>query len=192
MMLWQTPAIVVAVLTWLLTPPTSFGDAARREALRRELVPKAARSLTNQDVAMVPRRPLPTPPAPDTPTPAATDAAGKDKDAAKAGEKDAGKDAAKDSESHDEPWWHARMSAARDALERDRLMAESLQSRINALTNDASARDDPAQRQQLYDLRARTVVELDHLRDQVTSDQKVIDSIEEDARQQNVPAGWIR
>jgi hypothetical protein len=184
MSMWQTPAIVVVFLTWLLSPPGGFADAARREALRRELLPKASRSLTNEDVAGMPRRALPTAPvtsadpAAGAVTPAAPDAA---KDATK-----------KDVEAHDEGWWHARMTAARDALERDQLLAESLQGRVNSLTNEASARDDPAQRQQLYEQRTRAVSELDHMKDQLLTDQKTIDAIQEEARTQNVPAGWIR
>jgi hypothetical protein len=184
MSLWQTPAIVVAFLTWLLSPPNGFADAARREALRRELLPKASRSLTNQDVAGMPRRPLPTQPVTSVEGPAGS---------AAPAASDAAKDATKkDLEAHDEGWWHARMTAARDALERDTLLAESLQSRVNTLTNEWSARDDPAQRQQLYEQRTRALNELDHMKEQILADQKTIDAIQEEARTQNVPAGWIR
>ena len=180
MSLWQTPAIVVAFLTWLLMPPNGFADAARREALRRELLPKAARTLTNEDVAGMPRRPLPTLPVSSADTPAANPTP-------------AAPDATKrDAEVHDEGWWHARITAAGQALERDQLLAESLQSRVNALTNEWSARDDPAQRQQLFEQRTRTLSELDSMKEQILADQKAIDAIQEEARTQNVPAGWIR
>ena len=33
--LWQAPVVVVALLTWLNATPTSFADAAQREALRK-------------------------------------------------------------------------------------------------------------------------------------------------------------
>ena len=106
MSLWQTPAIVVALLIWLNTPPASLADAARREALRRQLMPKATRVLTNEDVDRVPARPLPTaPPAADVssavPTPAAPDAP-RAPEAAR-----------------DEAWWRDRMVAARETLARD-------------------------------------------------------------------------
>ena len=45
--LWQAPVVVVALLTWLNATPTSFADAAQREALRRQLTPKTTRQLTN-------------------------------------------------------------------------------------------------------------------------------------------------
>ena len=176
---WQTPAIVVVFLTWSLSPPTELADAARREALWRGLLPKAVRSLTNQDVAGMPPRPLPTSPplSADTsganPTPTASEATKKD-------------------DAHDEGWWHARITAARQARERNQLLAESLQSRADALTNEASARDDPAQRQQLYEQRARVLGELGHMKEQVAADQRAIDAIQEGARTQNVPAGWLR
>ncbi len=157
MSLWQTPAIVMAFLTWLLSPPTSFADAARREALRREALPRATRVLTSEDVSRMPRRPSPTPPIASAGTSAATPAPAAP-DATK-----------KDLETHDEVWWHARITAARDAFERDQLLVESLQSRVNALTNEWSARDDPAQRQQLWDQRARALGELEHMKEQIVT-----------------------
>lgn len=179
MSLWQTPAIVVALLIWLNTPPASLADAARREALRRQLMPKATRVLTNEDVDRVPARPLPTaPPAAGVssavPTPA-------EPDAPKAPEA-----------ARDEAWWRDRMVAARETLARDRLLAEALQSRINALTADWSARDDPAQRQQLYEERIRTLAELEKMREKIAADEKAIADIEDEARRENVPPGWIR
>jgi hypothetical protein len=180
MALWQTPAIVVAFLAWLLSPPAGFADAARREAQRRELLPKAARSLTNEDVARMPRRPLPTPAVSPVEIPGASPTP-------------AGPDATKkDLETHDEGWWHTRLTAARDALERDQLLAESLQSRVNALTNEWSARDDPDQRDRLYQQRTRVLDELERMKGRIGDDQKTIDGIQEDARRQNVPPGWVR
>jgi hypothetical protein len=182
MAMWQTPAIVMAFLAWLMSAPVGLADAARREALRRQLTPKATHSLTNQDVANVPPRPLPT-----LPGGAAAAAAGET--AATKGSKAA---ASKDTETHDEAWWHKRMAAARDAVDHDQLLADSLQSRINSLANDASARDDPAQRADLYAQRNRAIAELEKTKQQITDDKKAIDDIQEDARRQGIPPGWIR
>jgi hypothetical protein len=99
---------------------------------------------------------------------------------------------AKPGEAHDEDWWHTRITTARLTLDHDRLLADALQSRINALTNDWSARDDPAQRQQLWDERERTMAEAKSLQDQLVADQKAIDDLQDEARRQDVPAGWIR
>jgi hypothetical protein len=180
MSLWQAPAIVVVFLTWLLSPPTGFADAAAHEAVWRALLPKAARSLTNQDVAGMPSRPSPSPPpssaelSGSNPTPTSPDAA------------------KKAVETHDADWWGTRIAAARAARERDLLVAESLQSRVNALTNEASARDDPAWRRQLYEQRARVLAELDQMKEKIAADQTAIDAIQEDARTLKVPAGWLR
>ena len=191
MVMWQTPAILIAVLLWLQAPPASLADAARREALRRELMPKAVRSLTNRDVDSVPPRPLPVValPVPDVstakPTAAAPDAAAK----GETGKADA---TGKAGETRDEAWWRTRMTTAVQAQDHDRLLAGALQSRINSLTNDWSARDDPAQRQQLWEERERTIAELKNLQEQLAADQKTIEQIEEDARTEGVPAGWLR
>lgn len=178
MSIWDVPAIIVSLLVWLQSPPVSLADAANREAVRRQLTPKSTRSLTNEDVERLPRRPLPTPP--ELSEPAVTPAAPV---APKAPEPE---------EVRDETWWRERMTAARQALERDQLLAESLQSRVNALTAEWSARDDPAQRQQLYEQRIRVLAELDRMKAQLLADTQAIADIEEDARRQNIPPGWIR
>jgi hypothetical protein len=84
------------------------------------------------------------------------------------------------------------MARARAALARDQLLAEALQSRVNALTADWSARDDPAQRQQLYDERIRVLEALDRMRERVASGREAIAGIEEEARLESVPPGWLR
>jgi hypothetical protein len=179
--LWQTPAIVLAVLSWLSAPPQSLADAARREALRRQMMPKASASLTNAGLptelppAAVTQPEVPAPPAgapPATP-PAAPPA----------------EPAAPPRE---EKWWRARMDAALTTLERNRLLAESVQSRINSLQADVVNIDDPAQqalkRQQL----GQSVNELERLRAQIAADEKAIQDIRTDARKNNIPPGWIR
>ena len=184
---WQTVIVVVGVLTWWLSPPSSLGDMSRREALRRQMTPRAARTLTNQDVSALPPRAVPAPPsdipaaasAASAPAAAAKSAASPDRPAESTGP-------------HDEAWWHATIAAARAALERDQVLAEGMQSRINALTNDVASRDDPAQRAVLMDQRVRAVAELDRLKTALDADRKAIDDIADDARKQGVPPGWIR
>ncbi len=69
---------------------------------------------------------------------------------------------------------------------------ESVQSRINALTNDFYARDDPFQRAKIGDERQKTLAELERMkREQETLDKQVAD-LEEEARRANVPPGWLR
>ena len=45
--LWQSPAIVVAFITWLAAPSGSLGEAAQRETIRRMLTRPSAATLTN-------------------------------------------------------------------------------------------------------------------------------------------------
>lgn len=172
--LWQTPAIVAALLAWLATPPASIGDAARREALRRQATPASTASFTNIG------QPEPVPPPsvvapPETvvaepPTPTATTT----------------------EERHDEKWWRARITAARTALERSQILADAMQSRINALQTDVVNRDDPFQQAQLRRQLGQALGELERLKDQIEADKKTITDIQEDARRKDIPPGWIR
>ena len=84
------------------------------------------------------------------------------------------------------------MSAARAALERSRIFAEALQSRINALSTDFVNRDDPAQRAQLELERQRSVAELERVKREMGEQTKAIAAIEEEARKAGVPPGWLR
>lgn len=182
---WQSVVVVLGVLVWWISPPSGLGDLARRETLRRQIVPGSARLLTNQDIASLPPRASPTvPPSGTTSAAAAADPVGGVKPTASPEETATG--------THDEPWWRARITAARAALDRDQLLADAMQSRINALTNDASARDDPAQRAVLVEQRLRAIAELDNLKKVIEADRRTIDGIGEEARKQNVPPGWIR
>jgi cell division septation protein DedD len=183
---WQTAAMVLAVLSWWLSPPSSLGDLARREALRRQMTPKATRTLTNQDVSALPPRALPSAPASGEP------AAGESAAAAKPSASPDRPEERASAGPHDEAWWRAKIAAARAALERDQLLADAMQSRINALTNDVTSRDDPAQRAVLIEQRLRAVAELDRLKKALAADRKAIDDLGEDARTQGVPPGWIR
>ena len=171
--MWQLPAVVLSLLTWLNAPSTSLADMSRREAVRRQLTAKPGRVYT---VVGVPDETPPevTPPVAGekVPAPAAT--------------------AAKPEPAHDEAWWRDRMAAARDARERDQVLSDAVQSRINALTNDFINRDDPAQKQQIASQRLRALEELDRLKKQIDADDKAIAAIIEDARQKNIPPGWIR
>ena len=159
-------------------PAASLGEVARREAARRATLPASVRALTNADIG-----PAPVRPAPPAVVPSVVDAA------AAAGAAATTSDPA---EKKDEAWWRARISQARVALERDRVLVTALESRVAALTTDVTNRDDPAQRAVLMNERVRVLAELDRMRDQVAADVKAIAAIEDDARKSGVPAGWIR
>jgi hypothetical protein len=67
-----------------------------------------------------------------------------------------------------------------------------LQSRINALTTDFSARSDPAQRAQIGNDRQKALTELDRVKKEIAANTKAIADIQEEARKAGVPAGWVR
>ena len=45
--LWSTPTIVLWLLTWLAAPPSSLGEAALKESIRRQATTKSTATLTN-------------------------------------------------------------------------------------------------------------------------------------------------
>jgi predicted secreted protein len=165
----------------------SLADVAQKEASRRKAAgasPKAVpkKVYTNDDL-----KPAPAPSPGSMTPPAAPDAKDAAKDAA------AQKDAAKKPEDEKgEEYWRARMSQAREALRRDEMFRDALQTRINSLTNDFSARDDPYQRAQLADDRQKAVAEMARVTQEIGELKKQIADIEEEARQSGVPPGWLR
>jgi hypothetical protein len=92
----------------------------------------------------------------------------------------------------DEKFWRKRISDARAELARQELFAEALQSRINALTTDFVARDDPAQRGVLAGDRQKTAAEMGRVRAEIQRLTTTIAEIEEEARRAGVPPGWLR
>lgn len=170
---WQSPVVILAVLAWLAGPPRTIGEAAQREALRRQLTPKAKALLTNlgqpQEIPLgaqvVTAPPTEPPPAGAPPT------APPEKD---------------------EKWWRSRVSTANETLTRDRTMAQNIQSRINVLQRDVVNVDDPVRQAQLRQELQLTTQELDRTNKLIDEDRKAIQAIQDDARRLNVPAGWIR
>lgn len=159
----------------------SLADVAKKEEDRRKTVKDGAKTYTNKDL-----KPVPQPQAPPaTASPAAADA--KEPAADKADDKGDAK-----GETKDRAYWFGRMQGLREQLERDRTFAEALQSRINALTADFAARDDPAQRSQIGVAREKAVAELERLKLAIDEGTKAIAALEEEARRAGVPPGWLR
>ena len=67
-----------------------------------------------------------------------------------------------------------------------------MQNRISSLTADFTSRDDPAQRAKIGEDRRKALDQLDRMQKQIAADQKAIEQVQEDARRQGVPAGWVR
>jgi hypothetical protein len=181
----------------------SLGELARREEARRKAIKAAAKVYTNDNVrsepaprgttpaagapaAAAPGTPA-TPPTPSGVDPAAAGAAGADKANATPGAQTPAADA-----KPDEKAWRARVQAARDALARAQTFAEALQSRINALSADFAARDDPAQRATVSTDRQKALAELDRVKGEIEQHTKAIAAIQDEARKAGVPPGWVR
>ena len=162
----------------------SLADVARTEEARRKAVDQTskepAKLYTNKDLDSVP--------APAEPAPAAEAVKPAEPDKAK-GEKDKPKDA---EPPKDQKYWGDRAAALRTQLDRDGMFADALQSRINGLTTDFSARDDPAQRAVIERDRQKAIAELDRVKKQIDTDKKAIADLDEEARRGGVPPGWLR
>jgi hypothetical protein len=95
-------------------------------------------------------------------------------------------------EQKDEAYWKNLITTARAKLERDQSYFEALQTRINSLSNDFYARDDPAQRDVIWKQRTKALEDLEQLKKDIADDNKAIAKIQEDARREGVPPGWLR
>lgn len=164
----------------------SLADLAKKEEARRKAVKTPSKVYTDADLKGVAPA---TPPvaSPATPAPAAPAADAKEGQSAEAQAKAAAEDEAKD-----EAFWRNRITEARTRLARTKLLADAMQTRINSLTNDWVARDDPAQRAVLANQRVEALGELQRLQEEIVAQTKAIADIEEEARQAGVPPGWIR
>jgi hypothetical protein len=172
----------------------SLGDLARKEEERRKTISAPAKVLTNEDLrgaAVAPPAPVVTPvaggaPAAAVPPPSPSGGSA----AADAPRTPTEPESAQAPASEDE--WRKRIAAARDNLARSQTFIEALQSRINALSTDFAARDDPAQRAEISTNRQKALAELDRVKQEIQQYEKAITGIQDEARKAGVPAGWVR
>jgi len=157
-----------------------LGDVARQEEERRKDVKTPAKLYTNKDLGAPPASSPDAPKPPSASTPAAPAADEK------------AKDAAKDGPVKDQKYWSGRKKEIDAKLERDKVLADAMQSRINGLTTDFAARSDPAQRAIIERDRQRAVAELDGLQKSIKDEQKAAGDLDEEARKAGVPPGWLR
>jgi len=173
-------AALVVCVSVLSAGAQSLAEVARKEAVRRESVKTPAKVVTNNDLRAVASA---TPAVP----PGAADDPGAQPPAAAAETLPEAPDPTKAPE-----YWRKRITDARQARDHNAFLLEAIQSRINALTADFSARDDPFQRAQIQTNRQNAIAELDRMtKVQVELERKISD-IEEEARRANVPPGWLR
>jgi hypothetical protein len=175
---WHAPALFVLIVTWLTAPPTSLADVARRETMRRALVGPSVGSFSNLDL-------------PDRPPPAAVSGIPQVERTSPPPAETVTPEAAAESP-RDEAWWRNRMAAARTALERDQVLRDAMQTRINSLQSDVVNIDDPAQQALARQNLGRALGELERLEKQVQADQEEIKRVQDEARRERVPPGWIR
>jgi hypothetical protein len=175
----------------------SLGDVARREAERRKAVKGPVSVYTNDNVrpaAASDPGAAPASAALAAPTAGAPGASGAPGTAAPAeappavtGAAEAAKEPKQDRE-----YWRKRMDDLQSQRDRNTFMMDAVQSRINGLWADFTARDDPAQRAVIESDRNRALAELERMKkDQSALDKKIADLYEE-ARRANVPPGWLR
>jgi hypothetical protein len=178
----STPvAVAVALAVASAAAAQSLGDVARKEETRRKVVAGAGKTYTNESLrgGDAVARPAPVP-AQAAPSPSAAQG--------KSGDKPAETPDPKNDEAH----WRGRMTTARAGLERARAFQEALQSQINALSADFTARHDPAQRAVIGEKRQKALAESDRVKKEIADLEKEIRDIEEEARKARVPPGWLR
>lgn len=190
--------IVAFVAMWMASAGAqSLGDVARQEAERRKTVKAPGKTYTNDQLKAEPPATAPVGPsttagpggtAPTAPA-APGAAAGKEgapattapAQAAQAGQVPKG-----------EAEWRTKIQTTRDALSRAQIFAEALQSRINGLSTDFTARDDPAQRAAVAADRQKSLDELERVKKDIQQHTKALADIQEEGRRAGVPAGWLR
>jgi hypothetical protein len=183
--LFASIIVVAAIAAPALASGQGLADLAKKEEARRKTVKPARKVYSNDDLKTDGTSAAPATaagtnaPAPSSQVPSTTQPAGKPEDAAP-------------SEAKDQAYWSNRVRTARAGLDRSRIFADALQSRINALNNDFVNRDDPAQRAQIELERQRAVGELERVKREIADQAKVIADIEEEARKAGVPPGWLR
>lgn len=159
-----------------------LADVAKAEEARRQTVKKPAKVYTNgslqQDIS---KGVAPPPSTPSSPAAAAN--------ASPSNGSPAGPTAA---QAKDQAYWADRMKAARAAVDRTQIFADSLQSRINALQTDFVNRDDPAQKAKIETDRKTALAELERVKKELADQTKAITALEDEARRAGVPSGWLR
>jgi hypothetical protein len=176
--------VLAAALKAGAQSPPPLAEVARAEEARRKALGKASSKVyTNEDLRPdITRSTMTvsgnlTPAAPSTQVPALNLPGGK---------------AEPTPAEKDQAYWKGRIGAARAAVDRSKIFADALQSRINALTTDFTNRDDPAQRAQIELERQRAIAELDRVKKEIAEQTKAIADVEEEARKAGVPPGWLR
>jgi hypothetical protein len=179
--LWQVPSVVITLVAWLSAPSSSLVDVARREAVRRQFVGAAQAVVSNAT--------LPAPRPSDIPS-AGVDGAGVTEQPAQPAEPVVAAPEVPPADT--EQSWRERVSAVRAALEKDEADAARLQATVAGLQRDVTSRDDPAQRAVLSNQLAQAMADRQKAATKAEADRAALAALEEEARRQGVPPGWVR
>lgn len=158
----------------------SLADVAKAEAVRRKTVKPGAKVYTNEDLSGTPATSA-APSQPVTPTPA------KPADPAAKPEAQKPVDPTKTQQ-----YWKDRATAIQQALSRNKLLLEALQSQVNGLNAEFMSMDDPGQRDLLQARLQRATGELQRVQQDIEKQTKAAADLQEEARKAGVPAGWVR
>jgi hypothetical protein len=179
-------ALGLAVAIGATAAAQSLGELAKQEEARRKAIKAPGKVLTNDTI-----RSIPVSSSGAAPAPASTPSKDKEKDKDSDATADK-KPKPEDDRKTQETTWRTRIQGARDAVLRNQMFAEALQSRINGLSADFTARDDPAQRAAVANERQKALAELDRVKNDIVKQTKAIADIQEEARKAGVPPGWLR
>jgi hypothetical protein len=91
-----------------------------------------------------------------------------------------------------EEQWRDRINNLRQERDRAQLLAEALQSRVDGLWADFTARDNPVERSVIEQNRLAAVDELENTIAAVEDLDQELADIQDEARRANVPPGWLR
>ena len=172
----------------------SLGDVARREAERRKAVTAPVKVYTNDNVRQASAPEPAAAPAPGPAPGAAPAEPAKTAGAPAAGQGDQTAPAATAPPGSKEgpEYWRKRMADLVAQRDQNTFLMVAVQSRINALWTDFTARDDPAQRAVIGSDRQRALAELERMqKEQDAIDKKIVD-LQEEARRAKIPPGWLR
>lgn len=184
--------VASAPLAFAQQQPPPLAAVARAEQARRKAVATTpGKRYTNADLAGN-REGADTGTGTGTPSPVASTPAAGTEAAPAPPTPEPPKDEKPKDEKKDPAYWRQRMATAREQLERTQMFALALESRVNGLWADFTARDDPAQRSVVEQDRQKAIAELERVKREVADQTKAIAAIEDEARRLGVPPGWLR
>ncbi len=196
--------LLTAILLTLLVPPVhsqSLGDAAAREkAKRQKKGPSSAPVMTDEDLKAT-RPPGQKGQPPDSGAGASSGSSTGEGSGSRSGERREGerregerREGESSSTAGTQALWQERARAQHAAIAAAEKAIQANQDRLNRLMADLEpvALGDPNRLQTIERMKAETRQALDQAQLQRAEAQKALQDLEEEARRNNVPPGWLR